>query len=305
MRGKFRILGITLVMLFLSVLCYSQPWSPSGTCDFADNQQWNNGGAKGCACTWYDADGNLNCAFGDCGQNALYECVYDCNGHNGYATDQTPRQCDATATPYCWYNGGGGNAGELYCQNIALPIELIEFWGLAYENYNEIHWKTASEFENSHFTISHSSNGYDFIEIIQVDGAGSTTIPQSYYFRHVDQFKGVNYYVLKQFDYNGEYKVYPAIMVNSWNSNSTEVFSDISPNPTNGSFFFYYGGKDLGTAINIKIIDLVGNTVTEGVIDKFNNSQAIQFDLQGLSKGNYLVEITQAEFFDVKRIVVE
>ena len=100
----------TLLFLLLPLATFAQPWSPSGTCDFTDQTQWNNGGAKGCACTWYDAQGNLNCAFGDCGQNALFECVYDCNGHNGYATDQAPRQCDATATPLCWYNGGGGNA---------------------------------------------------------------------------------------------------------------------------------------------------------------------------------------------------
>ena len=80
MKNLLLVLG-----LLLSFNLMAQPWTSDGICDFTDGQQWNNGGAKGCACTWYSVVGTdtiLNCAFGDCGQNALLECVYDCNGHN-------------------------------------------------------------------------------------------------------------------------------------------------------------------------------------------------------------------------------
>jgi len=294
-----------LITLILTFIVSAQPWSPSGTCDFTDQTQWNNGGAKGCACTWYDSQGNLNCAFGDCGQNALFECVYDCNGHNGYTTDQTPRQCDGTATPLCWYNGGGGNAGELYCQGIALPIELLDFWGQATENYNEIHWETNSELNNDYFIVSYSSNGVEFEELIRVDGAGTTTTPQSYYFRHGTPIFGTSYYKLTQVDYNGEYEEFPIIAINNNDIDSPYVFSDIYPNPSSDIFYFNYNGKLFNKPINVKIKNLIGGVLINGVVEKYNNTQAIPFKLMDISKGHYIVEISQGEHREIKKIMVK
>jgi hypothetical protein len=296
---------LLLLTLLTSTLSYAQPWSPSGTCDFTDQTQWNNGGAKGCACTWYDSEGNLNCAFGDCGQNALYECVYDCNGHNGYATDQTPRQCDATASPYCWYNGGGGNAGELYCQGITLPIELLDFWGQSTENYNEIHWETNSELDNDYFIISYSSNGVEFNELIRVDGAGTTTTPQSYYFRHGNPIYGTSYYKLTQVDYNGESEEFPVIAINNKKMDSQYVFSDVYPNPSSDIFYFNYNGNSLNETIYVKVTNLLGKTVLTGSVDKYNNSQAIPFKLIGVEKGNYFIEIKKGEHTETKKLMVK
>ena len=296
---------LLLLILLTSTLSYAQPWSPSGTCDFTDQTQWNNGGAKGCACTWYDSEGNLNCAFGDCGQNALYECLYDCNGHNGYATDQTPRQCDATASPYCWYNGGGGNAGELYCQGITLPIELLDFWGQSTENYNEIHWETNSELDNDYFIISYSSNGVEFNELIRVDGAGTTTTPQSYYFRHGNPIYGTSYYKLTQVDYNGESEEFPVIAINNKKMDSQYVFSDVYPNPSSDIFYFNYNGNSLNETIYVKVTNLLGKTVLTGSVDKYNNSQAIPFKLIGVEKGNYFIEIKKGEHTETKKLMVK
>lgn len=296
---------LLLLTLLTSTLSYAQPWSPSGTCDFTDQTQWNNGGAKGCACTWYDSEGNLNCAFGDCGQNALYECVYDCNGHNGYATDQTPRQCDATASPYCWYNGGGGNAGELYCQGITLPIELLDFWGQSTGNYNEIHWETNSELDNDYFIISYSSNGVEFNELIRVDGAGTTTTPQSYYFRHGNPIYGTSYYKLTQVDYNGESEEFPVIAIKNKKMDSQYVFSDVYPNPSSDIFYFNYNGNSLNETIYVKVTNLLGKTVLTGSVDKYNNSQAIPFKLIGVEKGNYFIEIKKGEHTETKKLMVK
>lgn len=296
---------LLLLTLLTSTLSYAQPWSPSGTCDFTDQTQWNNGGAKGCACTWYDSEGNLNCAFGDCGQNALYECVYDCNGHNGYATDQTPRQCDATANPYCWFNGGGGNAGELYCQGITLPIELLDFWGQSTEHYNEIHWETNSELDNDYFIISYSSNGVEFNELIRVDGAGTTTSPQSYYFRHGNPIYGTSYYKLTQVDYNGESEEFPVIAINNKKMDSQYVFSDVYPNPSSDIFYFNYNGNSLNETIYVKVTNLLGKTVLTGSVDKYNNSQAIPFKLIGVEKGNYFIEIKKGEHTETKKLMVK
>lgn len=285
----------------------SQPWTSNGACDYTDGQQWNNGGAKGCACTWYSVSGVdtiLNCAFGDCGQSDILECIYDCNGHNGEPTDMVPRTCDATADPVCWFQGGG-SAGELFCGAIALPIELYEFWGSAVDSYNEIYWTTVSELDNDYFVVSYSKDGYDFKDIGTIDGAGTTNQEQKYRFIHGNAERGVSYYKLKQVDYNGVYEEFHIISINNNGTKTGGLFSEIFPNPSSKLFYFNYNGKIFNTPINIKIVSTLGEIVREGVVKKYNNSQAISFNLDGLESGIYLSELTHGNIREIKRVILK
>lgn len=212
------------LFLLASQALVAQPWSPSGTCDFTDGQQWNNGGAKGCACTWYSVENGdtiLNCAFGDCGQNALFECVYDCNGHNGYATDMIPRQCDATATPICWFNGSGSQ-GELFCEGLSLPVELVSFKGEKIGSDIFLTWITISEVNSSHFILQNSIDGIEFDNVAYLPGAGSSTTELHYRATHINPDYGINYYRLIQYDFNGAFEVFNDISVD--NTNREEGF---------------------------------------------------------------------------------
>lgn len=214
-----KILLTIVILLPFIFFATSQPWSANGNCSFLDGQQWNNGGSKGCACTWYTNVGGvleLNCAFGDCGQNALYECVYDCNGHNGYLTNNVQRQCDATADPYCWYNGGGGAAGQLYCEGfITLPIELIHFSANKERSENILQWTTASELNTSHFILQNSENGEDFTTFVVLPSNGNSTQEIHYNARHINPSNTINYYKLIQYDTDGKYQEFNIISVDN------------------------------------------------------------------------------------------
>jgi len=305
---------LSRLLIILTLLVYtnpnsalSQPWTSNSACDYTDGQQWNNGGAKGCACTWYSVSGTdtiLNCAFGDCGQSDLLECVYDCNGHNGEPTDMVPRTCDATADPVCWFQGGG-SAGELFCGAIALPIELIEFGGESINRTNMIYWKTISEIDNDYFEVSYSTDGLSFTDLVQMKGAGTTSTQQNYSFIHVDPKIGIGYYKLKQVDYNGEYKEYPIIsIISKVKINNNHLFSDIYPNPSKDIFYFLYGGHIYDEPINIKITNLLGEVLLIADIINFNNSQGMSFDLSILSKGSYNIIISQGDITETKKIQV-
>jgi hypothetical protein len=286
---------LLLFALLIPIFSLAQPWSADGICDFTDGQQWNNGGAKGCACTWYTISGTdtiLNCAFGDCGQNALFECVYDCNGHNGFSTQSIPRQCDATASPICWFNGAGSQ-GELFCQGLALPIELTDFWGVSTEEGNELYWTTATEMNNDYFEISYSSDGIDFEVLTKVDGAGTSSQELNYRFIHMNPKIGVGYYKIKQVDYDGAFEEFTTIAINNDLIGNGKLFSNIYPNPSEGAFFFNYNGKKFGIPIFVEILDNTGKVVISGRVDKFNNSQAISFSLDGIDSGSYQVRISQ------------
>ena len=294
---------ILIIFALHTLIVNAQPWVADGICDFTDGVQWNNGGAKGCACTWYSLDGTLNCAFGDCGQNALLECAYDCNGHDGFATDQQARQCDATADPICWFNGAG-SAGQLFCEGIdALPIELQSFHGYSADEYNFIEWVTASEFENDFFELHYSIDGKNWVSLCEINGAGITIEPQSYKFMHMTPIVGMNYYRLKQYDFNGESSQSDIITIRR-ESSGADLFSDIYPNPSSGAFFFNYNGDRFDRAINVKVNNMLGDVLLDGDVTEFNNTQGIQFKTYGLSSGVYYVTITQDDTALVKKIIV-
>ena len=296
------------MFIFTHHPAFTQPWSSNSLCDFVDNTQYSNGATKGCACTWLTLDVNgdtiTNCAYGNCGQSYLFECVYDCNGHNGNPTNSIVRQCDATANPICWFQGGG-SAGELFCAGIALSIELDEFWGSAVDSYNEIYWTTVSELDNDYFVVSYSKDGYDFKDIGTIDGAGTTNQEHKYRFIHVNAERGVSYYKLKQVDYNGVYEEFHIISINNNGIKTGGLFSEIFPNPSSNLFYFNYNGKIFNTPINIKIASTLGETVREGIVKKYNNSQAISFNLDGLESGVYLVELTLGNIREIKRVMLK
>lgn len=297
----------TLLFLLLPLATFAQPWTSNSMCDFTDGQQWNNGGSTPCACTWYSVEGTdtiLNCAFGDCGQSDLFECVYDCNGHNGNPTDMVPRQCDATATPICWYQGAGSTAGADFCQGLTLPVELIDFSGQATDNNIELFWSTASELNNDYFEVWHSVDGVNYNILYKMEGAGTTTIPQLYRFIHAEAPIGVNYYMLTQTDYNGDIEKHGIIAVKNVFTDSTALFSNIYPNPGTDNFFFNYNGERFNTPIQIRIIDHLGYELLIGETDNFNNSVAISFWLGGFESGVYIVEITQDNHTEVKRLTI-
>lgn len=191
---------LTNIFILFSITVIAQPWSPDGICDFTNGQQWNNGNSKGCACTWYDTDGNLNCAFGDCGQNSILECVYDCNGENGYATDQQPRICDINSVPICWFQGSG-SAGQLFCEQV-LPASFLYLRGHNNGSKNIIEWASLSEYNTSHYTIFKSIDGVTFESIISLIANGNTSEISTY--RAIDlDIEDMTYYNVRQYDIDG------------------------------------------------------------------------------------------------------
>ncbi len=92
------------------------------------------------------------------------------------------------------------NMGNLPVQLIYFDINLIEEKETLKVRCN---WTTASEINNSHFSMERSKNGENFQEIGQVNGVGNSINNTNYYF--VDEFPlgGISYYRLKQTDFDG------------------------------------------------------------------------------------------------------
>lgn len=110
-----------------------------------------------------------------------------------------------------------------------LPIELVNFSSQCSGNSVLVNWSTATETNNSHFTLQRSEDGINFRDIAVVQGAGNSSQLLSYSFTDSEPVSGTVYYRLKQTDYNGQSSTSSLIAQESC-GNAGEVISAFGSN---------------------------------------------------------------------------
>jgi hypothetical protein len=108
-----------------------------------------------------------------------------------------------------------------------LPIELISFEVFNEENQVVLTWITASESNNSFFTIERSTDGLNYEALGYLDGAGNSTSQKVYQFMDQRPSRGLNYYRVKQTDFNGQFSYTDIKSVFYEQSTATKFY----PNP--------------------------------------------------------------------------
>ena len=173
---------------------------------------------------------------------------------------------------------------------LLLPVELIEFTGRKSEENVHLMWKTASELDNDYFDIEHSNNGRNFKTIGTVFGSGTTDEQISYQFVHKNVKSGMNYYRLKQVDFDGQFEYSKIISIQIANDNII-----VSPNPTNG--IIEIKGTKLRLA-NLKMTDSRGRIIETNIL---TNNQTI--DISNQPNGLYFLIIQTERSTIVRRII--
>jgi hypothetical protein len=125
---------------------------------------------------------------------------------------------NSTSFTLDWTMTGGAS---LNC--IPLPIELISFNGYPVKNYNVLKWITATEINNDYFTLEKSSNGLNWDIVTKLKGAGNSTSSLSYEYKDYDVSTQINYYRLKQTDYNGVYKYHNIITIDNTETSKSKI----------------------------------------------------------------------------------
>lgn len=95
------------------------------------------------------------------------------------------------------------NWWTLSSQSSPLPVELLSFDAKAQSGVAKLDWITASEINNDYFTVERSRNGFEFNDLLTVDGNGTTTSVSNYTAYDEQPNSGVNYYRLRQTDFDG------------------------------------------------------------------------------------------------------
>lgn len=174
---------------------------------------------------------------------------------------------------------------------LALPVDLISFDANSIDNKKvNLNWATASEINNSHFEIERSEDGERFSVIDIVKGEGNTTLTQRYEAVDKKPVVGLNYYRLKQVDFDGSFE-YSKIEVAEIKSNSWKVY----PNPAN-DVLFVEGIED--TNFHVLIYNQLGRLIKR--IDTSDN----ELDISEIPTGVYYLQFTSSKINHLERIII-
>jgi hypothetical protein len=107
---------------------------------------------------------------------------------------------------------------------VHLPIELLYFKGSEYNSDNILHWSTASENNNDYFTIEKTKDGIDWEVVNREHGAGNSS-NQLYYSSADENIESIiNYYRLKQTDYDGKFKYSEIISIDNRVNKDKQIY---------------------------------------------------------------------------------
>ncbi|MEO1712333.1 MAG: T9SS type A sorting domain-containing protein, partial [Bacteroidota bacterium] len=178
----------------------------------------------------------------------------------------------------------------------AVPVELVRFNGYKEESDVQLEWETATEIDNRGFEVQRSANGIDFETIGWVDGRGTTLENVSYDFRDEKPSTGVNYYRLKQIDFDEAFEYSPVISVEFEEALPGTI--SVFPNPSTGLFNFRLPINESTDEMEIRISDMTGRvvwTITQDFV------QAGTVDLSELPAGVYTMDVItgQTQFTDL------
>ena len=162
---------------------------------------------------------------------------------------------------------------------ILLPVELISFTAENDQDNVLLKWTTASEKNNNYFSIEKSMNGVDFYKIGEIQGGGYSNSILNYYFVDEHPVSGLNYYRLKQIDFDEQYSYSRVEVINYLEENLSLI---CYPNPFNNELNIF-GTKEMGSVI---LFDLNGRELMRNQ----TGNGATLLNTSEISGGTYLLK---------------
>ena len=169
---------------------------------------------------------------------------------------------------------------------LAVPVELLSFTAQRTDAGVELNWKTATETNNSGFTIERSRDEENFAQIGFVSGRGTTTELSNYNFVDTQIESGKYYYRLKQTDFDGTFKYLNVVLIDVGLPKQFEL-SQNHPNPFNPSTTIKFQ-LPVDANVKIELFNSIGQKVSELLnSDLSGGVHEVTFDGSKLSSGIY------------------
>ena len=252
---------------------------------------------------------------GDVGNNGLIYIQGDLNnnsqintGGNTFVDGTVTGSGDITGSgTLCNSDGttdptGGAKANNVSCtvcngDNVTTPVKLVSFEVKLDLDSKEasIEWATASEENNDYFEVLKSTDGVNYKVIAHISGNGNSNVLINYHAKDYQVAVGVNYYQLKQVDFDGKTTLSEVVAINNIKVNEINVY----PNPVNyGQQLQLEFGAE--TDYQIEVYDMSGRML-KNIEGKGNQLRINTTDLQ---RGSYMLRVVEGGRSIVKRFLV-
>lgn len=173
--------------------------------------------------------------------------------------------------------------------NEPLPVTLVEFTAIRQDAATaRLNWNTENEIRNQGFAVERRlDNETDFTEVGWVDGAGTTSTPQSYNLLDPNAWTGLSHYRLRIVDMDGNFDFSEVRTINGMEGQPTIT---MWPNPvaTNLQLLFEHFGDE---TVQVQIWSADGKQIFDQPL-KINGSE--QFTItqtSQLAAGMYSVQV--------------
>jgi sugar lactone lactonase YvrE len=184
---------------------------------------------------------------------------------------------------YLWVGDANNHRVIRFTASSSLPVELTSFQGKLMDNGNQLNWKTASELNNKGFEVERSIGGQDWENIGFIQGNGTTQERKDYSFLDEIPSSDINYYRLKQIDFDGKFEYSEIISIENKKINTiTQIF----PNPV--SDFLNLTSSEHIT--RIAIYNNLGQLMQQQIISS-DATYTLKIDTKALPSNAYILQI--------------
>ncbi|MFH1004574.1 MAG: T9SS type A sorting domain-containing protein [Bacteroidota bacterium] len=227
--------------------------------------------------------------------STTYAQIYSVGNDDGFSVS-----CYAQAdNPFlAIYSVGNDDGFSVSCVGswgfeVPLPITLLSFDATCRAEKVKLNWATTTEINNNFFTIERAIDAMNWQMIGTVDGAGNSNTVRYYTFIDEEPAEGINYYRLKQTDFNGQFEYFNIVAISC--KNNYEEFT-IYPNPNTGTFIIK------GVEINSDVIvtDVLGQIIYKTKI----TTEKTEINLRQQPKGVYFVQVNTPSRWMSKKIII-
>ena len=177
--------------------------------------------------------------------------------------------------------------------NITLPVELVSFSAMLYNEKVDIKWTTASEKNVSHFSIEKSTDGKNYNEAGLVFAYGNTseTINYSFTDKNISTSKaGVIYYRLRSVDKDGKSELSQVRSIRIGKKNEQTMSIVTYPNPVSSELRITIPANWQGKKVSYELFNHNGQVTIKNIVGASSQTEAM--NVNSFAPGFYIVKVT-------------
>lgn len=177
-----------------------------------------------------------------------------------------------------------------------LPVELIEFNASMENERVKLVWSTATEQNSDYFIVERSINCIDFEPLLKVAAAGFSNEFLQYEEYDTKPFYGINYYKLRQIDFDGQEAFFDIKSVH-YKTDQMTNFS-VFPNPFENIFNLHFNVSE-NMSVKVEVSDNLGKIVYLSEFKALEGWNFYEINLSENSAGNYSCKLIDIESLQV------